>query len=95
MVGIDGSVRRARNWVAEALTNAARYATAERITVSVLHRDDVVEVEVRDDGVGGADPARGSGLRGFNDRGAALNGSLEVASGTGARTTLRVRLPCG
>jgi len=81
--------------VAEALTNAARYATARQVTISVLHRDDVVEVEVRDDGIGGADPTRGSGLRGLSDRIAALNGRLQVASGTGLGTTLRVRLPCG
>lgn len=81
--------------VAEALTNAARYATARQVTVSMLHRDDVVEVVVRDDGIGGADPARGSGLRGLSDRIAALNGRLHVASETGLGTTLRVRLPCG
>jgi DNA-binding NarL/FixJ family response regulator len=66
--------------VAEALTNAARYATASSVTVSVSHDDGVVEVEVRDDGIGGADPQRGSGLRGLHDRIAALDGRLELAS---------------
>ena len=80
--------------VAEALTNAARYATAQRVTIGVSHRDGVVVVEVTDDGVGGADPDRGSGLRGLHDRVAALDGRLELASPTGEGTTLRVRMPC-
>ena len=81
--------------VSEALTNAARYASAHEITVSVRDKPGVVEVEVRDDGVGGADPERGSGLRGLHDRIAALDGRLELASVGGQGTTLRVRLPCG
>ena len=58
--------------VAEALTNAARYATASSVSVSVSHDDGMVEVQVTDDGIGGADPQRGSGLRGLHDRVAAL-----------------------
>jgi signal transduction histidine kinase len=81
--------------VSEALTNAARYASAHQVTVSVLDRAGVVEVEVHDDGVGGADPAQGSGLRGLRDRISALDGRLELASVSGQGTTLRVRLPCG
>jgi signal transduction histidine kinase len=80
--------------VAEALTNAARYASAHEITVTVQDMPGVVEVEVHDDGVGGADPRRGSGLRGLHDRIAALDGRLELASVSGQGTTLRVRLPC-
>jgi signal transduction histidine kinase len=80
--------------VSEALTNAARYASAHEITVSVQDMPGVVEVEVCDDGVGGAYPARGSGLRGLHDRIAALDGRLELASVGGHGTTLRVRLPC-
>ena len=80
--------------VAEALTNAARYATAQRVTVSVWHRNGQVEVEVSDDGVGGADPDRGSGLRGLHDRVAALDGRLDLASRSGEGTTVRVRMPC-
>jgi signal transduction histidine kinase len=80
--------------VAEALTNATRYASAHEITVSILDRHGVVEVEVHDDGIGGADPEHGSGLRGLRDRIAALDGRLELASVGGEGTTLRVRLPC-
>jgi signal transduction histidine kinase len=80
--------------VAEALTNAARYAAAHCVTVSVLNRNGVVEVDVIDDGIGGADPENGSGLRGLNDRVSALDGRLELASTGGEGTAVRVRLPC-
>ena len=60
--------------VAEALTNAARYAAAKSVKVGVWRDDGQVEVEVSDDGVGGADPESGSGLRGLNDRVSALDG---------------------
>jgi signal transduction histidine kinase len=81
--------------VAEALTNAARYATAHSVTVAVSHRNGVVDVVVTDDGVGGADLERGSGLRGLQDRVMALDGRLELASRSGEGTTLKVRMPCG
>src|SRR5450631_486369 len=81
--------------VAEALTNAARYATAQSVTVSVVRRHAQVEIDVTDDGVGGADPEQGSGLRGLHDRIAALDGHLQLASEATKRTTLRARIPCG
>jgi signal transduction histidine kinase len=81
--------------IAEALTNVARYANAESATVRVARSDGIVEVEVRDDGVGGADPESGSGLRGLADRVAALEGRLEVSGGRGEGTTVRARIPCG
>lgn len=81
--------------VAEALTNVARYARASRAEVRVSHRDGEVEVEVRDDGGGGADPGSGSGLRGLADRVAALDGRLEVISPPGCGTTVRAVIPCG
>jgi signal transduction histidine kinase len=81
--------------VAEALTNVAKYAHAHEATVSVERRDGCVVVEVRDDGVGGADPSAGSGLRGLSDRVAALDGELELDSPPGRGTTLRARMPCG
>jgi signal transduction histidine kinase len=81
--------------VAEALTNAARYAIARSVTVSVVRRDSQVEIDVTDDGVGGADPEQGSGLRGLHDRVAALDGHLDLASGASHGTTLRARIPCG
>ncbi len=81
--------------VAEALTNVARYAQARTATVSVVRSNGEVEVEVRDDGVGGADPEQGSGLRGLADRVAALGGGLDLESGDGEGTTLKARIPCG
>ena len=80
--------------VAEALTNVARYAQASRAQVSVSRADGHVEVEVRDDGVGGADPRAGSGLRGLADRVAALDGRLDVESPRGEGTTIRAVIPC-
>jgi signal transduction histidine kinase len=81
--------------VAEALTNVSRYARASFAEVRVARANGSVTVEVRDDGIGGADPAAGSGLRGLADRMAALDGALEVSSPPGAGTTVRAVLPCG
>jgi signal transduction histidine kinase len=80
--------------IAEALTNVARYAGAEAATVRVSREDGLVEVEVHDDGVGGADPAAGTGLRGLEDRVAALEGRLAVESPDGKGTTVLARIPC-
>ena len=80
--------------VAEALTNVAKYARASAVRVDVRRSDGLVEVTVADDGVGGADAARGSGLRGLADRVEALGGRLELSSPAGAGTTLRAHLPC-
>ncbi len=81
--------------VAEALTNAARYAQAQTVTVSVARRNGQIELEVSDDGVGGADADRGSGLRGLQDRVAALEGRMELTSAEGEGTVVRARIPCG
>jgi signal transduction histidine kinase len=80
--------------VAEALTNVAKYADASTAKVSVVQVNGSVEVAVADDGVGGADPEQGTGLRGLADRLAALDGELEVESAAGAGTTVRARIPC-
>jgi signal transduction histidine kinase len=80
--------------VAEALTNIARYARASHAEVSVSHANGEVEVQIRDDGIGGADPGAGSGLRGLADRVAALDGRLEVTSPRGDGTVVRVVIPC-
>ena len=80
--------------VAEALTNVAKYAHASHASVTVSREDGQVTVEVSDDGVGGADPATGSGLRGLFDRVSALGGSLEVDSEPGRGTTVRAAIPC-
>jgi PAS domain S-box-containing protein len=79
--------------VAEGLTNVAKYAEAERATVSVALRRQVLVVEVVDDGCGGADMTRGSGLRGLADRVEALGGRLVVDSARGAGTRLRGEIP--
>ncbi|MBI5105283.1 MAG: PAS domain-containing protein, partial [Solirubrobacterales bacterium] len=79
--------------VAEALTNVARYAHATHATVRVACEGDDVVVEVRDDGVGGADPGAGSGLSGLADRVGACDGRLEVESPAGEGTLLRAVLP--
>ena len=79
--------------VSEALTNVAKYASANAATVTVARAGDAVEIEVRDDGVGGADAGAGSGLRGLADRVGALDGTLAVDSPPGAGTVLRARIP--
>jgi PAS domain S-box-containing protein len=81
--------------VSEALTNTAKHARASTAQVSVEVRDGVLELSIRDDGSGGADPARGSGLIGLTDRVDALGGTMQVTSPAGQGTTLFVRLPVG
>ena len=79
--------------VSEALTNAAKHADSDRIEVSVAVADRHAIVEVRDEGGGGVDPARGSGLSGLSDRVSALGGTLEIESPVGVGTTIRARIP--
>ena len=79
--------------VAEALTNASKHAHSELIDVRVAVADGRMTVEVRDDGSGGVDPARGSGLTGLADRVSAHGGTLEIDSPVGAGTTIRARIP--
>jgi PAS domain S-box-containing protein len=81
--------------VAEALTNVAKYAQASAATVAVTVAKDRLVVEVRDDGVGGATPNSGSGLRGLADRVGALDGTLTVASPPGDGTRLSAVIPLG
>jgi PAS domain S-box-containing protein len=80
--------------VSEALVNVARYAHASAATVAVSRSGDRAIVEVADDGVGGADLTRGSGLRGLADRIGALGGTLDVESPRGEGTTVRATIPC-
>jgi signal transduction histidine kinase len=79
----------------EALTNAAKYASASRVTVAVSTGSGAVRVEVVDDGLGGADPARGTGLVGLVDRVEALGGRLDLDSPPGAGTRVTARIPVG
>ncbi|HXV35450.1 MAG TPA: sensor domain-containing protein [Gaiellaceae bacterium] len=80
--------------VAEALTNVARHSEATHAAVSVVRDDGALLVEVRDDGVGGAEAAPGSGLAGLSDRVGALGGSLVVDSPPGGPTAITAVLPC-
>jgi signal transduction histidine kinase len=79
--------------VTEALTNVAKYARATGVRVRLRTDAGALAVEVGDDGVGGADPARGSGLNGLADRVEALGGRLELDSPPAGGTRIRVRLP--
>ncbi|MGH8900359.1 MAG: histidine kinase [Egibacteraceae bacterium] len=81
--------------ICEALTNITKYAQASMARVAIEQADGRLTVEVVDDGVGGADPARGSGLSGLADRVAALEGQLRVESPPGEGTRVRAELPCG
>ncbi|MGH9272852.1 MAG: sensor histidine kinase [Ilumatobacteraceae bacterium] len=81
--------------VNEALTNVARHAKATRAHVSIARAGDRLVVEVRDDGVGGADVRAGTGLQGLRDRIAGMGGSMYVISPLGGPTTISVELPCG
>jgi PAS domain S-box-containing protein len=80
-------------FVSEALTNVVKHAQAHEATVSIGAENGGLMVEVSDDGVGGALPAAGSGLRGLGDRVGALDGTLEVESPPGGGTLLRARIP--
>jgi signal transduction histidine kinase len=79
--------------VAEALTNVTRYAEATSARVEVRRDGEDLVVEVADDGVGGVDPSAGTGLRGLDDRVAAVGGTLEIDSPVGAGTRVRARIP--
>jgi signal transduction histidine kinase len=81
--------------IAEALTNVAKHACASGATVTLRRDNGRLVLFVRDDGVGGADPSRGSGLRGLADRVQALGGTLEVESRPGRGTEIRAWIPCG
>ena len=79
--------------VAEAITNVAKYAHASSATVAVGRSNGTATVTVSDDGVGGADPAGGSGLRGLAARVEALNGRLDVDSPRGGGTRITAEIP--
>jgi signal transduction histidine kinase len=80
--------------VSEALTNVAKYASASQAWVTVTRSGGRLEVAISDNGVGGADPELGTGLRGLSDRLAAIEGRLEIDSRPGRGTTVRARIPC-
>jgi signal transduction histidine kinase len=91
---LDKHVEAAGYYIAsEAITNAAKHAQASVIDVCVDARDGALTLSVSDDGVGGADPSRGSGIIGLRDRVEALGGTILVLSPSGQGTTLHVQLP--
>jgi signal transduction histidine kinase len=91
---LDASIEAAAYFlVSEALTNVGKYAQADTVSVELTSTGGGLSVLVADDGVGGADPARGSGLRGLGDRVQAVGGRLEVSSPPGKGTRLRALLP--
>jgi signal transduction histidine kinase len=79
--------------VSEALTNAAKHASASVVHVDLEADDSIVQLTIDDDGIGGADPGRGSGLIGLRDRIEALGGKIELVSPAGGGTSLFVRIP--
>jgi signal transduction histidine kinase len=81
--------------IAEALTNAVKHSRATRATVQVARVGDRLSIEVDDDGVGGADETRGTGISGIRHRVLALDGTVRVHSPAGGPTVITVSLPCG
>jgi signal transduction histidine kinase len=79
--------------VSEALANVVKYAAASRAFVRTSWGDDTLQVEISDDGIGGADPGTGSGLQGLVDRLSAIDGTLEIVSPVGGGTILTARIP--
>jgi GAF domain-containing protein len=79
--------------VSEALANAAKHARASTAEIRIEARNGILDLTIQDDGIGGADPARGSGLTGLMDRVEALGGTLAIESPSGEGTSLRVQLP--
>jgi signal transduction histidine kinase len=99
-IGVDGNLPEAVSAtayfvVAEGLANAVKHARASELGVRILRDRDTLLVEVRDDGVGGAAPGGGLGLRSLADRVDTLGGRLLVDSQAGRGTSLRAELPCG
>ena len=80
--------------VAEALANAVKHSGARRVHVRIQHADGLLRIEVADDGVGGADPARGTGLRGVERRLGTFDGILAVSSPPGGPTMIAMEVPC-
>jgi len=79
--------------VSEALANTVKHARASAVHVELDTPDTTVRLAIRDDGIGGADPAKGSGLTGLRDRIEALGGTFDVTSPAGSGTTLLIEIP--
>ena len=79
--------------VAEALTNTAKHSRASQVEVCAESKDDTLYLSIRDDGIGGADFAKGSGLIGLKDRAEALGGRMAIESPAGSGTSLHFTIP--
>ena len=79
--------------VSEALTNASKHANAMRVWVALRLEDDMLLISIRDDGLGGANAHRGSGLTGLTDRIEALGGTVQIESPLGSGTNIGVQIP--
>jgi signal transduction histidine kinase len=79
--------------VAESITNAIKHARVSTVAVRGGRRGDTIDLEIKDDGIGGAEPGRGTGLIGLKDRVETLGGTIALASPVGVGTTIRVQLP--
>ncbi|WP_441246198.1 histidine kinase [Kitasatospora sp. McL0602] len=80
--------------VSEALANVAKHSRASRVELSLRQSNGRLHIELTDDGVGGADPSRGTGLVGLRKRAASVDGTLAMTSPVGGPTTITVELPC-
>ena len=81
--------------LAEAMANVVKHARASHVRIDIAERDGILTLVAADDGIGGADAERGSGLRGLADRVAAAGGRISVTSPPGGGTTILVEIPCG
>jgi signal transduction histidine kinase len=81
--------------VSEALANVAKHARATSVSIAAISTDTTLRVEVGDDGVGGADAANGTGIRGLQDRVAAMGGTLRMESAAGQGTLASAEIPIG
>ena len=81
--------------VTEALTNVAKHSGASSARVSIARRGDRLAIDVSDNGTGGADPSRGTGLQGLEERVRGLGGWMQILSPAGGPTSVLVELPCG
>ncbi len=80
--------------MSESIANVVKYSGAGAARVELSRRDGILLVEVTDDGVGGADAGRGTGLRGLEDRVAAVRGTFSVQSPPGGGTRVSAEIPC-
>jgi signal transduction histidine kinase len=81
--------------VSEGLTNATKHARASAVRVVISAPDELLLLSISDDGIGGADARRGSGLTGLRDRVESIGGTLEISGGAGDGTSILAKIPIG